>query len=157
MRHFFLLSLVIAIMLSMSGCAIGMLFYRDTRTKDIYRSPGSKKNYYTIKATTLSHCGCTYLMINNYVNKKKTFYIRYNYSNVTEKTIYSINDKTKKVDTVELEATTNNDFSIPLDSLDLEIYNRIDNILLEKPKEIIYEIKRKDYKGYKRKPKYLTE
>ena len=139
----------------MTSCSLGtLLFYRDSRTENIYRSAASTKNYYTIKATTLSHCGCTYLSVDNFVGRKKTFNIYYDYNNQAGKTIYSVDPKTGKKDTLRLIATTASNFTVPFDSLDKEILNRIDTIAVNRPKGIIYKIVKQDYKGFNKKPVY---
>ena len=69
-----LLSMTIAVFL---GC--------DT-TKTIYKSSSSKKDFITINAVTLTHCGCTHLYIGNFKNGKKDFQLFYN-DNLARKTI----------------------------------------------------------------------
>ncbi len=141
--------------LTMTSCSLGiLLFYRDSRTKNIYRSSSSKKNYYTIKATTLSHCGCTYLSIDNFVGRKRTSHFYYNYNNQAGKTIYSTDPMTGKKDTIRLIATTQTNFTVPFDSLDKEILNRIDTILKAQPKAVVYKIIKQDYKGFDKKVVY---
>lgn len=132
----------------LTGCSVGfLLFYRDFKTTNIYRSSSSKKNYYIIKATTISHCGCTDLNINYYKNGKPNFNLFYS-GNIARKSIYEFDAKLKVKDTIRLIATSGNDFTIPFDSLDIEIFSRIDSIALQKPKGVIYQIKRPEYKGY---------
>lgn len=131
------------------GCnTIGMLlFYRDARTRTVYRSPGGKKNYFIIKATTLSHCGCTELFIANYKAGKRNFYISYN-GNTARKTIFGYNEHTNKRDTLRLLATPYDNFTVAFDPLDVEIFNRIDSLSIHKPKGIVYSIMRTKYKGF---------
>ena len=139
----------------LTGCTtIGMLlFYRDSRTATIYRNSDSKKDYYIIKATTLSHCGCTELYIDNFKKGKIEFNIFHN-ENLARKTIFTNNKETNKTDTIRLLATPYNNYTIPFNSLDTEIFNRIDTIAIQKPKGIVYQIKRTAYKGYIKDPYY---
>jgi hypothetical protein len=150
LRHRFLSILVLLLAtLSLTGCAVGMLlFYRETKTMTVYKSSLSNKNYYTIKATTLSHCGCTDLNIDYYKNGRKKFNIFYN-GNIARKTIYPIGSKKlNHSDTILLMAIPGNNFTIAFDSLDTAIFNKIDSLAVYKPKGIVYEIKRPIYKGY---------
>jgi hypothetical protein len=138
----------------MTGCAVGMLlFYRDSKTSTIYKSSDSKKDYYIVNATTLSHCGCTDLHIDNYKNGKKEFNLFYN-GNIARKTIYKFDSKINQRDILRLVATSNNDYTTPFDSLDIAIFNRIDSIAIQKPKGIVYQIKRTEYKGFINDPYY---
>ena len=137
------------------GCnTIGMLlFYRDSRTSSVYRNSDSKKDYYIVKATTLSHCGCTELYVDNFKNGKIEFNIFYN-ENLARKTIFTNNKETNKTDTIRLLATPYSNYTTAFDSLDYEIFKRIDTIALQKPKGIIYQIKRNTYTGYIKDPYY---
>lgn len=138
--------------LILTSCSLGyFLFYKDSKTKNIYRSSASKKNYYAIKATTLSHCGCTDLHIENYKNGKKEFHLFYN-GTIARKTIYKFDAEKNRKDTISLIATSNNNYTIPFDSLDIAIFNRIDSIAIQKPKGIIYQVKRVKYTGYVNDP-----
>lgn len=143
--------ILLSMVLLLTGCnTIGMLlFYREIRTTTIYKSPGSKKNYYTISAVTLSHCGCTDLDVHHYTNRKKDFYITYK-NDLARKTIYRYNKQTFRTDTIRLQATTGDKYTIPFDSLDAAIFHTIDSLLLQspKPKHIVYPPKRVSYKGY---------
>lgn len=130
-----------------------LLFYRDSKTRTVYKSSDSKQNYYIVNATTLSHCGCTDLQIDNYKNGKKEFNLFYN-GNIARKTIYKLDSKTNQTDTLRLIAISNNNYTIPFDSLDIEIFNRIDSIAIHKPKGIVYQIKRTVYKGFINDPYY---
>jgi hypothetical protein len=142
------------VMLVMSGCgALAMLFtYKDVRKETVFRSSSSRKNYYEIKAITLSHCGCTYLSIDHFRNRDKQFHWYYNYNNQTGKIIYSYNPAKQDNDTIRLKATTSNHFTVPFDSLDKEIFLRIDTIIVQKTKGVIYQIKKQDYKGFIQQP-----
>jgi hypothetical protein len=138
----------------MSGCSLGMLlFYRDSKTRTVYKSSESKQNYYIVNATTLSHCGCTDLHIDSYKNGKKEFNLFYN-GNIARKTIYKFDSNANQRDTIRLVATPNNNYTTPFDSLDIEIFNRIDSIAIQKPTGIVYEIKRPAYKGFISDPYY---
>jgi hypothetical protein len=147
--YFLLFSIIILILPVLTGCnTIGMLlFYRGSKTATVYRSSDSKKDYYIVKATTLSHCGCTELYINNFKNGSIEFNLYYT-ENLARKTIFRKNTETKEIDTIRLLATPYSNYTIPFNSLDTEMFNRIDSIAIQKPKGIIYQIKRNVYKGY---------
>lgn len=133
---------------TLSGCGIGMLlFYRDSKIATIYRSSASKKNYFIVKANTLSHCGCTHLYIENYKNEKKEFDLLYT-DNAVRKTIYTVNKNTNRIDTLILWATTTDRFTTPFDSVDVSIFKQIDSISIYKPRGIVYQVKRSNYKGF---------
>lgn len=140
--------LIVLAIAGLQGCnAIGMLlFYKEIKTETIYRSSTSKKNYYTIKAVTLSHCGCTDLMIDNYKIGNKEFRIELRFTG-TRKLIYTFNPQLKRRDTTRLVATPNA-YSINFDSLDREIFRVVDSLIVAKPKGMIYPPKRVAYKGY---------
>lgn len=132
----------------MTGCAVGMLlFYRDSKTTTVYKSSTSKKDYFIVKATTLSHCGCTDIFIDNYRNGRKEFTLFYN-GNVAQKSIYKFDSNLNQTDTIRLIATSSNNYTTPFDSLDIEIFNRIDSIALQKPKGIVYGIKKTSFEGF---------
>ena len=140
--------------LSLTGCALGMLlFYRDSKTVTVYKSSDSKKNYYIVKATTLSHCGCTELYIDNFKNGHKDFTLFYN-DKVARKTIYKFDSKRNITDTISLIAISSNNYTIDFDSLDIAIFKRIDTIATYKPKGIIYKVKQTDYKGFLKASSY---
>lgn len=136
-----------------AGCnSLGMmLFYRDSKTSTVFKSSTSHKNYYVIKATTLAHCGCTDLYVDNYTHGKKDFHIFYS-NNIARKTIFGYNEQTHHQDTLRLLATPYDNFTISFDSLDQEIFRRIDSISIQKPKGIVYQVKRPAYKGYIKDP-----
>lgn len=143
--------ITIAVISGLSGCALGMLlFYKDVRTTSVYRSRESRKNYYEIEAVTLSHCGCSYLTLHNYSNKKVSFRMFFNYETFSGKTIYSFNPVTNRQDTIRYLATTEKNFSVPFDSLDQAIFSRFNAIAKEKPKGVVYDLPQRTYTGYVR-------
>lgn len=148
-QTFLLLCITLLMAVVFTGCnAIGMLlFYKEVKTEEVYRSSTSVKNYYIIKATTFSHCGCTELHICNYQRGKKTFRIDYRDS-LLSKTIYRYNEATKKRDTIRLIATRNDFFATPFDSLDREIIGEIQSLHTNKTKGIVYPVKKPDFKGF---------
>ncbi|MCX6316103.1 MAG: hypothetical protein NTW29_02345 [Bacteroidetes bacterium] len=133
----------------LSGCnTIGMLlFYKGSKTETVYRSAPDKKNYYIVKATTISHCGCTELSVVNHKHGVIDFRIDY-MDNVARKTVYRINEATKQKDTIRLRTTTDNNYMVAFTALDKEIFQRIDTILQQKPKGIIYPVRKQIYMGY---------
>ena len=127
----------------------GLIFFAiscDT-TRNVYASSPSKTNHLTIKAVTLSHCGCTHLYADNVKNGRKDFQIFYN-DNLARKSIYNYDNSKTPIDTFVLRATEANDFLIPFDSIDIEIFERINTFATQKPPGIVYSIKAKNYKGY---------
>ncbi len=125
---------------SLSGCGIGMLlFYRDAKSTSLYRSGNSKKNYLEVKATTLSHCGCTHLFVSNYENRKQSFNILYTPQTVI-KTIYT------EKDTIRLLAIESNSYTFPFDSTDKRIFYLLDSLIANA--KMAYRPKVKAYKGY---------
>jgi archaellum component FlaF (FlaF/FlaG flagellin family) len=148
LRRYLLFSLTfMLIATTLTSCAIGiLLFHRDSKTTTIYKSSDSKTNYFIVNATTLSNCGCTHLNIDNYKNGKKDFHIFYN-GTVAHKTIYKFDSIINKNNTLRLVATSNN-YTIPFDSIDFEVYNQIDYIAIHKPKGIVYQINMTKFKGY---------
>ena len=83
-----------------------LLFYRESKTSTVYKSLGSKRDYYKIYATTLSHCGCTQLTIINYKRGKRDFIIEYGMGTYNGKGIYKYNSGTKEKNTLWLKLTT---------------------------------------------------
>lgn len=134
---------------TLSSCAVGMLlFYKESNEKVVYRSSKSKKNYFTITALTLNHCGCTHLFIDNYKNGKKDFLISY-YPNTIRKQTYRHKDEKPIIirDSGRLETTQGKYFDIAFDSLDKKIFSIIDSLASYPPKGT-YQIKKPNYTCY---------
>ena len=125
------------IITSLGGC--------DT-TRNLYKSSSSKKNYFTVKAVTLSHCGCTEIYAESFENGRKEFQIFYN-DNLARKTIYHYNSKSKTPEVTYLLATPNDNFTIPFNELDSRIFTIIDSAI-EKKQGMVYPIRRLMYKGF---------
>jgi hypothetical protein len=85
------------------------------------------------------------LFVEKYKNGKKEFEIMYTDS-FARKDIYTADKKGTIVDTVALIATAE-DFNVPFDSLDTEIFKRIKTII-ERREGLVYEMKRVAYKGF---------
>ena len=137
-KNFFSQATLIGLTLfAMLGC--------DT-TKNIYKSSTSKKDYVTIKAVTLSHCGCTEIYAESFKNGKREFQIFYN-DNLARKTIFDYNTSSKTPATNSLLATSNDNFTTPFDDLDSKIFSLIDSAIANK-QGIIYPVRRTIYKGY---------
>lgn len=115
-------------------------------TKTVYKSSNSQKDYIIIKAATLSHCGCTQLYADSYRNGKLAFQIFYD-DNIARKTIFEYTDAKRMPKSYSLLATTMDSFTIPFDSLDLQIFNRIDSAIIKK-EGFVYPIRWTEYKGY---------
>ena len=125
-----------------------LLFYRESKTSTVYKSLGSKKDYFKIYVTTLSHCGCTQLTIINYKKGKRDFIIGYGMGTYNGKSIYKYNSMTKEKNTVWLKLTTLDNYTIKFNSIDSLIFNVIDSFSINKPKGIIYPIMKSSFKGY---------
>ena len=132
--HFIFIGLTI---LLIAGC--------DT-TKTIYKSSTSKKDYLTIKAVSLTHCGCTELYADHYKNDKLVFQIFYN-DKVVRKTIFDNTNNSKNPQTRSLLATTSESFTTPFDSLDLKIFRAIDSTKY-RLQGFVYPLRLTQYKGY---------
>lgn len=96
----------------------------------------------------MSHCGCTQLFIEKYKNGKNEFEIMYT-DEFARKNVYEFNEKGVITDTVTLIAKTDN-FDIPFDSLDNEMFKRI-KAIVDKKEVLVYEMKWTEYKGFKKK------
>jgi hypothetical protein len=114
-------------------------------TRTIFKSSDVKENSWSVNAYTLSHCGCTQLFVEKYKGGKKEFEIMYTDS-FARKNIYTADKKGTIVDTVALIATAE-DFDVPFDSLDTEIFKRIKTII-ERREGLVYEMKWVAYKGF---------
>jgi hypothetical protein len=134
---YFQITLIGLTLFTVSGC--------DT-TKNIYKSSTSKKDYVTINAVTLTHCGCTEIYAESFKNGKREFQIFYN-DHLARKTIftYSLNSKTPS--RTSLLATPDDNFTTPFDNLDSKIFSIIDSAIANK-QGIIYPIRGTLYKGY---------
>ena len=113
--------------------------------RTIYQSSETKKNSWTVNAYTMSHCGCTQLFVEKYRNGKPEFQIMYT-DNFARKNIYKFNEKGAISDTIVLKAMAEN-FDIPFDSLDIEIFRKIETIVNSR-EGLVYEIKWTEYKGF---------
>ena len=117
-RKSFINFLLAILPISMSSCSLGMLlFYRESKTSTVYKSLGSKKDYFKIYVTTLSHCGCTQLTIINYKKGKRDFIIGYGMGTYNGKSIYKYNSMTKEKNTVWLKLTTLDNYTIKFNSM----------------------------------------
>ncbi len=114
-------------------------------TRNIYRSSISKEDYWTVNAFTLSHCGCTQLFVENYANGRHDFQIMYT-DDFARKNIFRYDDRGKLADTVVLIARKD-DFKIRFDSLDNEIFKRINQIANNK-EGLVYGLKWTEYNGF---------
>ena len=127
------------------GLTILLIVGCDT-TKTIYKSSTSKKDYLTIKAVNLTHCGCTELYAVHYKNGKLVFQIFYN-DKVVRKTIFDNTNNSKNPQTRSLLATTSESFTTPFDSLDLKIFRAIDSTKY-RLQGFVYPLRLTQYKGY---------
>ncbi len=127
------------------GLTISLINSCDT-SKNIFTSSTSKKDYLTIKAVTLSHCGCTEFYAESFKNGKIEFQIYYN-DNLARKTFFNYNQESKTPILTSLIATPNDDFTTPFDETDSKIFSLIDSAIVNK-QGVIYPIRRTIYKGY---------
>ena len=123
-----------------------LLFVGCDTTRTIYKSSTSKKDYLTINAVTLTHCGCTELYADNYKNGKLTFQVFYN-DKIFRKTIFDNTNNSKPPQTRSLLATTSESFTTPFDSLDLKIFRAIDSTKY-RLQGFVYPLRLTLYKGY---------
>jgi len=131
--------LTLILLLALAGC---------DSTRTLYKSSDAKKDFWTVNAYTMSHCGCTQLFAEKYRNGKNEFQIMYT-DDFARKDIYSYSDKGLIADTTILVAGTDK-FDIPFDSLDNEIFKRMKTIVDNKD-GLVYEMKWTEYKGYIKK------
>lgn len=116
------------------------------KTKTIYKSSFSKKDYLTIKAVNLTHCGCTELYADYFKNSKLSFQVFYN-DKVFRKTSFDYSNNSKSPQTTSLLATTSQHYTIPFDSLDLKILRAIDSSSY-RLQGFVYPLRVTHFKGY---------
>jgi hypothetical protein len=117
-------------------------------TKILFTSTDEdKKNYWTVNAFIMSHCGCTQLVVEKYRKGKNEFQIMYT-DDMASKNIYGYSEKGLISDTTILIASVDR-VDIPFDSLDREIFQKIKTIIDTKDR-LVYAMKWTEYKGYKR-------
>ncbi len=131
------LTLSTLILIAISGC---------NTTRNIYKSGTSKKDYVSISAVTLTHCGCTEIYAASFKSGKMDFQIFYN-DHLARKTIYYYNSGSKTPSTTSQLAISGENFTIPFDSLDIKIFSIIDSAIVHK-RGMIYPMRRTIYKGY---------
>jgi hypothetical protein len=136
-RHILFLIFAVLTIFSVTSC---------NTTRNIYKSSSSKKDYFTINAVTLSHCGCTEIYAESFKNGKREFQIFYN-DNLARKTIFTYDSNSKTPTTTSLLATPNDNFTTPFDELDTKIFTIIDSAISNN-QGIIYPVRRTLYKGY---------
>jgi len=122
-----------------------LIFGCDT-TRNLYKSESSKTEKWILKSVALSHCGCTQLYVDYYSKDRLDFQIMY-IDKLARKTIYKYSADQKNPKYQTLLATSNKNFSIPFDSLDIRIFHVIDSIIDNKI-GIIYPLQKTNYKGY---------
>ena len=127
------------------GLTVFVITSCDT-TRNIYKSSSSKNDYFTIKAVTLTHCGCTEIYAESFKNGKRGFQIFYN-DNLARKTIFTYSLDSTTPATTSLLATPNDNFTIPFDDLDSKIFSIIDSAIASK-QGFSYPVRRTLYKGY---------
>lgn len=148
--HSYLILLSVLMLLTGCGLMFG-LFYKDWRSEVAYKSSTSKKNYFIIEGITQSHCGCSDVVAKNYVNKKLDFTFYYGGGLLpAQKNVYRYNVKKNKIDTLIYIPVTTDNYTVEFDSLDKEILQRIDTLIINRPKGsgLIYKVNQHFYKGF---------
>ncbi|MEJ8819908.1 hypothetical protein [Lacibacter sp. H407] len=136
----------------LTGCGLIFgLIYKDWRSEVAYKSSTSKKDYFIIEGITQSHCGCSDVVVKNYVNKKLDFTFYYGGGLFpAKKNIYRFNANKNKIDTLIYIPVTSDNYTVEFDSLDKEILRRIDTLVTNRPRGsgLIYKVNQHYYKGF---------
>lgn len=138
MRNIFLFSIVV---LSNVGC---------NTSKIIFREPNSKSDFLEIRNVNYSHCGCAHVYAEKFMSGRKAFFIAYTNKGIT-KSIFRYNASGIISDTILLQGVNTNEFTIPLDTIDMIIFNKIDSFAQKSQAAPIYKLERPAIKGYVRK------
>jgi hypothetical protein len=138
MRNTFLFS---AVALCIAGC---------NTSKIIFRERNSKSDYLEIRKVNYSHCGCAHVYAEKFMGDRKVFFIAYTNNGIT-KSIFRYNVTGMISDTVLLQGVNTNEFTIPLDTIDMIIFNKIDSFAQKSPAAPVYKLQRPAIKGYVRK------
>lgn len=117
-------------------------------TRILFTSSKSKKDYWTVKAYTMSHCGCTHLYVENFEKGRHVSQIQYQNEGAIKR-IFKYNDQGQIAETLVLLARQDS-ITVPFDSLDNEIFQHLEKIV-GSGEGIVYELKWTDYKGYTRR------
>jgi len=121
-------------------------------TRTLFTSSKSKKDYWTVKAYTMNHCGCTHLYVENVAHGRRVSQVEYQNEGAVKR-IFTYNDQGRIAETLVLIARQD-DITVPFDSLDKEIFRRLKRIV-ESGDGIVYELKWTEYKGYTRGNHYV--
>jgi hypothetical protein len=81
---------------------------------------------------------------------RKAFFIAYTNKGIT-KSIFRYNASGIISDTILLQGVNTNKFTIPLDTIDMIIFNKIDSFAQKSQAAPIYKLERPAIKGYVRK------
>jgi len=135
-RYYLLFILALLTIAAIAGCDTSRL---------VYKNSDSKKDYWTINAVTLTHCGCTELYVDHFKSGKKDFQLFYS-DKLARKTLFEY-DNNKTLKTTTLLATTRSDYTTPFDKIDLDIFRNIDSVIINKT-GLVYSIQRTEYKGF---------
>lgn len=126
-------------------CCISVVASSCNTTRTLFTSSKSKQDYWTVKAYTMSHCGCTELYVENFEKGRHVSQIQYR-SEGAVKRIFTYNDQGQAADTVVLVARQDGT-TVAFDSLDNEMFRNLKKIV-ESGEGIVYDLKWTEYKGY---------
>lgn len=133
----------------LSCIVVALAFTACNSSKVIFRESYSNNEKLVIKSVNYSHCGCSHVYAEKSNNNRKVFFIAYTDKGAT-KSIYRYNSSGEVLDTIILKGVNTNDYTIPLDSSDIIIFNKIDSFAQKPPSAPIYKIRRPMVKGYVR-------
>ncbi len=119
------ISFIAPLLLLLNGC---MLFFHETSTNTVSRSSASGKNYIIVKTFYHSHCGCTDIYAQQYLNGNKVYEL---FPGCTpffspHKVIYSYDAEGNLVNKSRYAAVTDGSFTIPLSETDSMAMNEIE-------------------------------
>jgi len=126
-------------------CFISVTIVSCDSTRTLYTSSKSKRDYWTVKAYTMSHCGCTHLYVENFEKGRHVSQIQYQNEGAAKR-IFTYNDQGEIGNTIILFAAKDNPI-VPFDSLDRQIFLQLKKII-ERREGIVYDLKWTEYKGY---------
>lgn len=119
-------SCLASLLLLLNGC---MLFFHETSTQTVSRSPATGKSYIVVKTFHHSHCGCTDIYAQQYLNGYKVYEL---YPGCTpffspHKIIYSYDAEGNLVNKSSYVAVKDGSFTMPLSETDSMAMNEIGN------------------------------
>jgi hypothetical protein len=125
---------------------IAMVFCACNSAKVIFHQSTSKQNSLTIRNVNYAHCGCAHIYAEKINDGRREFLIGYTNQGTT-KSIYRY-DSSGISGTVILKGVATDDYTIPLDSTDKIIFQKIDSFVQKAPSAPAYRLNRPIVKGY---------